>query len=175
MQGKKVPVYLEAGLDYTTLFYRAPEILFGDVAFGKPVDLWSLGLSFVEACGDVFMKNLNDGKVLSQVGYMMAVFQQLGTPSCESLRGLPFFPKQPPAFQKRSWPETVLSKLDSNGLFLIESLLSWEAASRPTCRQAGRTRAQGQQIRTETWGGSPRKRVVGGSLGSAGVWAGGFW
>ncbi|KAG5471157.1 hypothetical protein CUR178_02468 [Leishmania enriettii] len=37
--------------DYVaTRWYRAPELLVGDVAYGKPVDVWALGCMFAELC-----------------------------------------------------------------------------------------------------------------------------
>ena len=44
----------EAGLQLQTLFYRAPEILFGDVGFGLAVDFWSLGIMMAELAGFAF-------------------------------------------------------------------------------------------------------------------------
>ena len=37
------------GLRYTTWPYRAPEICYGDAAFGCPADVWSIGVSAWEA------------------------------------------------------------------------------------------------------------------------------
>ena len=48
---------MEAGLQLQTLFYRAPEILFGDVGFGLAVDFWSLGIMMAELAGFAFSRD----------------------------------------------------------------------------------------------------------------------
>ena len=37
--------------DYvSTRWYRAPELLVGDQAYSKPVDIWAIGCMFAELC-----------------------------------------------------------------------------------------------------------------------------
>ena len=43
----------KTGIQCQTLFYRAPEILFGDAAFGRAVDAWSLGALVAELSGAI--------------------------------------------------------------------------------------------------------------------------
>ena len=120
------------GIQLQTLCYRAPEILFGDVGFGPAVDLWSLGIMLCELGGFAFSHDTQK-TTYSEVGLRTALFQQLGTPTKDELTKLNFFPSAPPKFSRKPWPRPLYELLGAVGLELVDGLLSWVAAARPTC------------------------------------------
>ena len=123
------------GILLCTLFYRAPEMLFGNVSFDAKVDIWSLGLVAVEASGHPFMKKLT-GVSYSQTGYMAALFGQLGTPTCEEITRLPRWPHKPPAFKTKPWPAKVRTVMGGALLDMIgNQMLAWAPARRPTAAE----------------------------------------
>ena len=64
----------------TSLWYRAPEILLGEVAYGTPVDMWSFGCILAEwlQLGEPLMQGTGE---LDQIN---TIFKLLGTPSEQS-------------------------------------------------------------------------------------------
>jgi len=102
------------GIQMQTLPYRAPEVIFGDVNFGLPVDVWSVGIVFCELAGYAFTKKRKNCS-FTQWGYAMCLMQQLGTPTSEDIIGLPLFPAQAPKFQKEAWPHIVHLSLGYGG------------------------------------------------------------
>ena len=67
-----------------TLWWRAPELLYGDTKFGAAADMWSCGLVFAEMA-DV---NFHMGHQ-NRLAYLKALMKQLGTPEATSLVALP--------------------------------------------------------------------------------------
>lgn len=72
-----------------TLWYRAPELLLGNLKYDYAVDIWSLGCIFFE---------LAEGRVRfqteSEIGQIMEIMQQQGTPSIyewNEITDLPYF------------------------------------------------------------------------------------
>ena len=61
-----------------TLWYRAPELLFGNFKYDLGVDVWSIGCIFYE---------LAEGSILfrteSEIGQIMEIMKQQGTPTVE--------------------------------------------------------------------------------------------
>lgn len=124
------------GLEVGTLIYRSPEILGGSTAFGTSADLWSFGLTLAEAAGGDFHKWTGAVKQWTEVAYLRALFRQLGTPSSDSLRGLPHWPKEPPMFRAQPWPTDVAAALGLRGLELLEGFLRWSPVERWTAAAA---------------------------------------
>ena len=114
-----------------TLWWRAPEVLFGSRGFDQAIDIWSLGLVVAELGGCRFQDRLQE-VVASEVGYAFALFQQLGTPDTPALTGLPLWLQQAPQFRRRPWPREVVLRLGAPGLDLLEAMLSWAPTQRPT-------------------------------------------
>ncbi len=85
---------LNDGIDITTICYRAPEVLFGNPAFGPAIDVWAFGLLLFAVGGATFHQK-KAGGMQTQVDYMNLLFAQLGTPTCPAITSLPHFPKQP--------------------------------------------------------------------------------
>jgi hypothetical protein len=121
---------LNDGIDITTICYRAPEVLFGNPAFGAAIDVWALGL-VVFAVGGATFHLKKHGSRQTQVDYMNLLFAQLGTPTCHAITALPHFPKQPMKKAAAPWPEEVVKALGAEGVAFAAGLLLWEPAQRP--------------------------------------------
>ena len=117
-----------------TLWWRAPEIIFGDEGFDQAVDVWSLGLVVAEIAGYRFQADLQETRA-SETGYIMALFRQLGTPDCPELTGLPLWRRQGPQFSRQPWPRTLRQCLGMPGVDLLDGMLSFRPVSRPTATQ----------------------------------------
>jgi serine/threonine protein kinase len=90
-----------AGLVYCTLFYRAPEVLLGDVGFSFPVDMWAAGCCWAEM---VLGKPLFASE-LSQIGMIISIFRLVGSPGIAELpwfEALPLWSRQFPSFGPRT-------------------------------------------------------------------------
>jgi hypothetical protein len=117
-------------LDIVTLNYRAPELLFGDVAFGAPIDVWALGLVVVQAAGAHFHIR-TAAKAWTPEVLRDLLFIQLGTPSSEVLRALPLFPSGVVPSPAAAWPDKVVATLGTHGMAFVVSALAWEPLARP--------------------------------------------
>ena len=107
-----------------TLWWRAPEVLFGSRHADQAVDIWSLGLVLAELGGSRFQDGLQE-KVACEVGYAFALFRQLGTPDTPELTELPLWMREAPKFGRRPWPRNVVLRLGAPGLDLLDALLVW--------------------------------------------------
>ncbi|KAK7420504.1 mitogen-activated protein kinase [Neonectria punicea] len=128
-------------LDIGTGAYRAPETLFGDAAYGPPVDMWSLGVMLSEAVRDppapIFESRPahEDG---SQLGLILSIFKTLGTPTPETwpeakaLKVAPF--ELWTVFPPRPW-DVVLPDVDPDFRQLIAALVRYDG-QRATAEQA---------------------------------------
>lgn len=129
-----------------TLWYRAPELLFGEACYGPAVDMWSIGCIF----GELITKDaiLPGQGELDQIDQ---IFSLVGVPN---ERNWPSFTKLPNAglfrWKARKEQELLLRKkfpvaspvsanqafLDGNGYDLLEKLLTLDPAKRLTASQA---------------------------------------
>ena len=121
---------LADGIEVTTICYRAPEVLFGNVAFGAAIDVWALGLVIFEAGGATFHRRPL-GRTQTQIDYMHMLFGQLGTPTCKALTCLPHFPKQPIKKVAVPWSQDVVQALSPEGVAFAADLLRWDPGQRP--------------------------------------------
>ena len=117
------------GLGVQTLWYRAPEVLFGDEKFGVVVGSWSVGLTLAEMAGALFHRQTKT-KTATEVDYMTALFGQLGTPTAANLTRLPLWPRAPPQFIAKPLRPEVLAALGVTGASLVEVLLKWDPSER---------------------------------------------
>ncbi|AYU81895.1 mitogen-activated protein kinase, putative [Leishmania donovani] len=121
--------------DYVaTRWYRAPELLVGDVAYGKPVDVWALGCMFAE---------LSDGQPLfpgeSDLDQLCLIMQTCGPVP----QRLVFIFMHNPLYNGISFPHTdILYTLkeryhrESNDwLEFLSSCLHTDPAQRLTCTE----------------------------------------
>ncbi len=83
---------LACGIQVQTLWYRAPEILWGAVGWGTAVDVWSLGVTVAELSG-----HLVHERAKSEVHLMTAWWKKRGVPTTAELTSLPHFPAVTPA------------------------------------------------------------------------------
>lgn len=118
-----------------TRWYRAPEILLNPRNYSKPVDIWAVGTIFGEllARKPMFPAHNYDHLIRLQT-------RTLGSPSEENLqwvtrekartfmRSLPQYPRRD---FKGLYPEAAAPALD-----LLEKLLHWDPAKRPTAAEA---------------------------------------
>jgi hypothetical protein len=134
------------GVDCHLSCYSAPEVVFGDVRFGFPVDSWSLGVVLAECGGNPFCKPaspggafgaleasegaLEAGEVFSRKDFCSAAFKQLGVPSTDALRSLPLFPVKQRKVARKAWPECMRAALGVEGVAFVEALLEWEPCKR---------------------------------------------
>jgi hypothetical protein len=113
------------GIQVTTLWYRAPELLYGDVRYGRPIDAFSLGMVMLEVAGAAFHKQSTEAK------YRTALFDQFGAPPSSSMPSWPLFPQVPPKTIKAPWPDVVRTCLPENGIAMVDGLCAWDPAKRP--------------------------------------------
>ncbi len=112
----------KTGIQCQTLFYRAPEILFGDAAFGRAVDAWSLGALVAELSGARFWEPAS-GHQPAEVGCYMRAFKRLGTPSGPELTGLSHWPTNAPQCPRGAWPSSVHLCMRPHGVRWLDLFL----------------------------------------------------
>ena len=125
----------QEGLQVQTLFCRAPILLLGGASFAAVVDSWPLGVVLAESSGWLFAHGMK-GASFSQWGYMVATFQQLGTPPAEVFGGLPLWPAKRPSFRRKPWLPRVASCLGASGFICLDGLLARAPAERLTAQAA---------------------------------------
>lgn len=126
-----------------TLWYRAPELLFGEDRYGPAIDVWSLGCIFGELiCQEAIMQGQGE---LDQID---KIFQMIGVPTKETW---PDFDKLPSAGVFR-WkePKQIMLRdkfpinsghfkqtfLDGNGFDLLSKMLTLDPKKRITAQEA---------------------------------------
>jgi cell division cycle 2-like protein len=129
-----------------TLWYRAPELLFGEERYGTPVDLWSVGCIFGELiCKDAILPGQGE---LDQID---RIFSLVGVPTAESwpgFSGLPnagLFRWKPKPSDELQFPKVFpvaapvsgnRAFLDSNGYELLQKLLTLDPSKRLSAQGA---------------------------------------
>lgn len=87
--------------EVATLWYRAPEILLGSIEYSTPIDIWSVGVIFVE----IVTKNpLFTGD--SEIDQLYRIFRICGTPNEENWPGVTQLKNY-----KQSFPNWIASPL----------------------------------------------------------------
>ncbi|CAF3523228.1 unnamed protein product [Rotaria sordida] len=120
--------------EVVTLWYRPPDVLLGSTEYSTPIDIWAVGCIFYEmACG----RPLFAGAKVEEELHL--IFKYLGTPTERTLPGvtsnidfqalrLPFYYGEPLS--------RVISRLDQNGIDLLEKFLRYNPNSRISARDA---------------------------------------
>ena len=67
----------------------------------------------------------------SEVGYALALCQQLGTPVVPELTSLPLWRPLMPKFHRRPWPGALALQLGPPGIDILEAMLAWAPRLRP--------------------------------------------
>lgn len=120
-----------------TLWYRAPELLFGEANYGFAVDVWSIGCVFSELLTGMPLFN---GK--EEVIQVNKIFEKCGTPTEETWPGVTSLP----LFKARS-PKTIYrgnlrmvykdnEKVDDVCFDLLNKMLSLDPRKRITVEEA---------------------------------------
>ena len=121
--------------DYvSTRWYRSPELLVGDTAYGKAVDMWAIGC---------FMAEISNGLPLfpgdSDVDQLFHIMQCFGnlTPRMEELvrKNPEFAGTKLPRITERETLERKLPHLDAAALDLIQRCLTYEPLQRASCAE----------------------------------------
>jgi cyclin-dependent kinase 7 len=85
-----------------TLWYRAPELLFGATRYGEAADMWSIGCVFAEL---ILRVPLFASEVGSEIDQLAKIFSCLGTPTEAEWPGMSALNQY---FQFTTWPRTSL-------------------------------------------------------------------
>uniref|UniRef100_A0AAG5DWI2 Protein kinase domain-containing protein n=2 Tax=Anopheles atroparvus TaxID=41427 RepID=A0AAG5DWI2_ANOAO len=125
-----VPSHLSSAIG--TLIYRAPEMLLGSKRYSSSVDIWAIGCIFAEMAMAKFLFYGHH-----QIIVIYDIFNQLGTPTEESWRGVTSLPFYQTAFP--CWTKNRLAKrmktLDETGLDLLQKCLQYNPADRITAKE----------------------------------------
>lgn len=128
-----------------TLWYRAPELLFGENCYGPGIDMWSLGCIFGELiCQEAIMQGQGE---LDQID---KIFAMLGTPTEETWPDFGKLPATglfrwnknkakillPEKFPINAPPHFKQTFLDGNGYDLLSKLLTLDPKKRITAEDA---------------------------------------
>lgn len=119
--------------EVVTLWYRAPEILLGQLRYSCPVDIWSVGCIFAEMANK---RPLFHGD--SEIDQIFRIFRTKGTPTELQWQGVTELPDYKPTFPK--WPilplKNAVPRLEDKGLELLESMLEYKPADRISAKRA---------------------------------------
>ncbi|KAG8928399.1 hypothetical protein FRC03_012361 [Tulasnella sp. 419] len=117
-----------------TLWYRAPELLFGETTYSTAIDVWSVGCVFGE-----LLLNEPVFQAKSELEMLGLIFKLLGSPTEESWPG---FSKLPLAktinvpVQPYSNLRTRFRYVSQAGLDLLSKLLTYDPAQRISAEEA---------------------------------------
>uniref|UniRef100_A0A6A7G830 Protein kinase domain protein n=1 Tax=Hirondellea gigas TaxID=1518452 RepID=A0A6A7G830_9CRUS len=122
-----------------TLYYRAPEIIFGDLGYNIRVDDWSVGCCIAE----MFQFKFDSRKKLlmplplffgqNEIHLLMLILEFLGTPVSENVTNMPDWCNDFPNWETGSLRE-VLHYMDDDGFDLVSKLLVIDPKKRETCK-----------------------------------------
>ncbi|KAI8145794.1 protein serine/threonine kinase [Fennellomyces sp. T-0311] len=119
--------------EVVTLWYRAPDVLMGSRQYSTSIDLWSAGCIFAEMASG---RPLFPGSSIPD--QLQRIFKVLGTPTEEiwpSVSQLPEYKRDFEIFARIPL-ETLLPKLDSLGIDLLNQLLQYPPERRITANDA---------------------------------------
>lgn len=115
-----------------TIWYRAPELLFGAKQYGYGIDIWAIGCIFAEL---MLRTPYLPGE--GQLSQLTTIFRALGTPTEKEWPGM----TQLPDFQQyKKFPRPILSDLFSSAtpdaINLLESMMVYNPTKRITATEA---------------------------------------
>jgi len=115
-----------------TLYYRAPELLFGARMYGPGADMWSVGCVFGE-----LMKRVPLFPGESEIDQLSKIFSTMGTPTDKDWPGMSSLPSYT---EFDPWPPTPLESIfpaaPSDALDLFKLLLRYDPKQRISTTQA---------------------------------------
>jgi serine/threonine protein kinase len=114
-----------------TLYYRAPEIFYGDVHYGKGVDVWSIGCVFGELItGEPLFKGRSELDTLGKI------ISFIGTPCEENWEGVSELPNFLPFKVCEGNMKTVMEgKVSNSGIELLKGMLTLDPKKRFSCEE----------------------------------------
>ena len=122
----------EMSSQVVTLWYRAPELLFGAKQYGTGVDIWSIGLIFTE-----LIKRVPILPGRSELDQLSKTFHLLGTPTEQDWPGLTSLPSYMEFTPKPAVPmEQILPNSSKETRDLLKQMLQLDPNKRPTASQA---------------------------------------
>jgi serine/threonine protein kinase len=115
-----------------TLYYKPPEIFYGDLYYGKGVDIWSIGCVFCELIlGYPIFKGKCELETLGKI------IEIVGAPTEKNWPGVSQLQNYLPYPEKNGILEQVFNdKISSQGLDLILKLLCLDPSQRISCEDA---------------------------------------
>lgn len=121
-----------------TLWYRGPELLFGDQTYTTAIDMWAVGCIFCELLSN---KPLLPGK--SEINQIELIVNLLGTPSDSIWPGFSSLPLAKRISLKKQPYNGIKQKyhwISDTGIKLINELLTYDPEKRTSAVQARRCR-----------------------------------
>ena len=122
-----------------THFYRSPELLLGSKKYTTTVDIWTLGIIFYELLTAQLPFGSLEGRIASDWGAAVSIFQVFGLPSDNywpEFKQLPFYTKRLPRFKKGAVFESKFNCLAENERSLVLALLEMNPMKRIDARRA---------------------------------------
>lgn len=121
--------------DYvSTRWYRAPELLVGDTAYGRGVDVWAVGCLMAEISNGLpLFPGESD---VDQLLHIMRCFGQPPAHFMELAQQNPMFDAlRLPSFDELDALETRLAGMQADALSLVKQCLAYEPLQRPTAAE----------------------------------------
>jgi serine/threonine protein kinase len=115
-----------------TLYYRAPEIFFGDSYYGNKIDIWSIGCVFAELItGKPIFKANNE------LGTLSNIIENIGCPNEDNWPGVSQLPNYLPFGEGEFKIGKILEEggLSKEGIDMVTKMLMLDPKKRPTCEE----------------------------------------
>ena len=115
-----------------TLYYRAPEIFFGDSYYGNKIDIWSIGCVFAElVIGKPIFKANNE------LGTLSKIIENIGCPNEKNLPGVSELPNYLPfgGGEFKIGKILEIGGLSKEAINMVKKMLMLDPKKRPSCEE----------------------------------------
>jgi CTD kinase subunit alpha len=130
---------MDRQLHYTnrvvTIWYRAPELLYGQTEYGPPIDVWAAACVIVE----IFTKHAifpGSGRELNQ---LLKLWEVLGFPTVEEWPAVSktewYFMMRPKEDMHNQFKEKYQHRVSPELFNLLSDMLRYDPEKRPTCEE----------------------------------------